>query len=89
MKKRFLKKAACLLAFTFLIASSTIMSGCNKNNQPPAAAWLVNNFAPTAETKGNVGDMWLNTATCDIYQLTVDGWVLCGNTKAEEERDKT
>ncbi len=87
MIKKFLKKTACLLTVTLLIANFTIVGGCKKEDQPPAATWQVNAFAPTAETKGNVGDMWLNTSTCDIYQLTENGWVLCGNTKAENGVD--
>ena len=66
---------------------TTDASGCSQASGAPAATWQVNAFAPTAETQGNIGDMWLDTTTCDIYQLTADGWTLCGNTKAEDGKD--
>ncbi len=87
MKNTFFKKALCLLTATLLIASSTVLSSCNKSSPSPAATWMVNAFAPSTDTKGNVGDMWLNTSTYDIYQLTNEGWILCGNTKTANGKD--
>ena len=37
------------------------------------ATWLTGTTAPNAE-QGNVGDLYLDTSTCDIYQKDEGGW---------------
>jgi len=89
MRKSFFTKFLCLVTAILLLASLTLLCGCGAQGGAPAAAWQVTNTAPTPSTPGRVGDMWLDTSTYDIYQMTEDGWVLCGNTKAEDGEDGT
>ncbi len=86
MKKTFTKKIFSLFIAMIIAIVSFGLIGCNSENSRPAT-WQVNSYAPTADTKGVVGDMWLDTTTYDVYQLTNDGWIICGNIKAEDGED--
>ena len=83
MKKALLRKCSSLFVAALLFGTVAFSSGCNEAQSTPAAAWKVYATAPTASSQGNVGDMWLDTSTYDIYQLTDNGWILCGNIKGE------
>ena len=85
MKKTIFKKIAYTFVSLLLLGNLTLAAACN--NKERAATWLVNTSAPTTSSKGNVGDMWLDTSTYDIYQLQDDGWILCGSIKAEDGVD--
>jgi len=86
MKKNVFKKMICLCVSILLLVSALFVVGCAKEGSANGT-WLVNDSAPTASSEGNVGDMWLDTSTYDIYQMTEDGWLLCGNIKAEDGED--
>lgn len=85
MKKRIFKKIAYAFTACLLCMNVAFASGCKENER--AAKWQVNAFAPTATTEGKIGDMWLDISNYNIYQLTADGWILCGNTKTEDGKN--
>ncbi len=85
MKIMIVKKIAYTFVSLLLLGNLALTAGCN--NRERAAIWQVNACAPTANSEGKIGDMWLDISTYDIYQLTADGWTLCGNTKAEDGAD--
>ena len=89
MGMKTIKKILCIVTATALICCCAMLGGCKADGGSPAATWRVNASAPTSDTKGNVGDMWLDTSTYDIYQLTKDGWTVCGNTKPHDGKDGT
>ena len=76
--RKLIKKLICCLTATFMSVSMVCASGCNTTDSAPGT-WQVNTTAPTPDSKGNVGDMWLDTSTYNIYRLTKTGWLLCGN----------
>ena len=86
MKKIF-KKLICLCFSVLMVTSMAFASGCAGSSKP--ATWLVNNSAPTASSKGNVGDMWLDTSTYNVYEMTKNGWLLCGNIKSQSGSNGT
>ncbi len=86
MKKIF-RKIICVLTSVLMLSSVAFASGCKTKGNDAPATWKVNTTAPTATTEGNVGDMWLDTSTYDIYQLTENGWMLCGNIKNQNGAD--
>lgn len=87
--KRIFKKIIYGFTSVLMVTSIVFASGCQQINTASPSKWQVNATAPTADSKGNVGDMWLDTSTYDIYQLTKDGWLLCGNIKSESGKDGT
>ncbi len=88
MKKIF-KKLIYGITSVFMAASMAFTVGCQQVNNSTHATWQVNTAAPTASSQGTIGDMWLDTSTYNIYQLTENGWLLCGNIKSENGKDGT
>lgn len=79
--KKILRKIICGFTSALLFASMVFASGC-KDNRP--ATWHVDPSAPTAASQGTLGDMWLDTSTYNVYEMTEDGWLLCGNIKSPD-----
>lgn len=52
-------------------------------NGADGATWLFGNGAP-ADDLGKTGDLYLDTASYDIYAKTDSGWTVIGNIKGEE-----
>ena len=84
MKKVIFKKFIYLLTVILIFCSVLVAGGCGNNS---AGTWIVSSSAPTAETIGNVGDMYLDTSSYDIYQKTDSGWMICGNIKPKDGKD--
>lgn len=55
-------------------------NGANGANGSNGATWLTGTAAPLA-TQGNVGDLYLDTATDGVYVKAVAGWALVTNLK--------
>ncbi len=64
-----------------LILFCSIFTGCGKSE---ANVWLADSIAPTSSTKGNDGDMYLNTSNYDLYQMKNSKWIKIGNIKGEK-----
>ena len=60
--------------------------GENGQDGEDGSAWLVGSGAPAA-TAGKEGDMYLDTATYDIYQKAASGWTKVGNIKGADGED--
>ena len=84
MKKFLLKIFVCSLSVILILCNVLLLSGCGN---APAGTWIVSSSAPTAETSGNVGDMYLDTSSYDVYQKTAEGWMICGNIRPRDGKD--
>ncbi|MCH5147621.1 MAG: collagen-like protein [Clostridiales bacterium] len=57
--------------------------GDNGENGKDGNGWLVGTTAPTAE-QGNDGDLYLDSATWNVYHKVSGAWVLLGNIKGAD-----
>lgn len=61
--------------------------GCTNSDNTNTNMWIVNAGAPTQNNNCSEGQMYLDTATYDIYQYTNGSWVKVGNIKGENGAD--
>lgn len=54
-----------------VLICSLILTGCSFGTK--GNVWLVGTTAPDEKSKGRIGDMYLNTETFDLYQLSKSG----------------
>ncbi len=61
------------------------INGTNGNNGTNGATWIVDNKAPDQDTSGNIGDLYLDTTTYNIYKkVSADQWDKIGNIKGTD-----
>lgn len=58
-------------------------AGVDGTNGKDGTTWLTGEGVPSADL-GNVGDLYLDTATYDIYRKNDSGWELTGNIKGDK-----
>ena len=82
-KSRFWAKVSGLIfSCAFVLASGIMLVGCGES--APSASWQISPSAPTQQTAGNNGDMFLDTSTYNIYVKTTSGWQLVGCIKGAD-----
>ena len=61
-------------------------TGCFKEETHTArgAKWYVEETAPTKNYVANIGDMYLDKETNNLYQMKEDGWLQVGNLSSKE-----
>lgn len=67
-----------------IILLSTIISLTSCKNPVNENTLLVNNGAPTSETEGIEGQLYLDKETFDIYEYTNSSWINVGNLKGKD-----
>lgn len=80
------------ICFAIMILSSGLLIGCSGkkdandmvNISKDGNVWYVEGFAPTQETFGNLGDMFLDSSTYNIYRKDDMGWEFVGNIKGSD-----
>ena len=73
-----MKKLGLLLgSCAFLL----VLTGCGSKSQ--GSMWYIEISDPSSSFSGNVGDMYLNSTTEDLFQLTESGWIKVGNIKGQ------
>lgn len=65
-----------------------ILSQIDEGPFVPKGTWIHAEGAPNANV-GNVGDLYLDKLTFDVYEKTEDGWVLIGNLQSGEEKQES
>lgn len=79
-KMKFWKKISTIALSCFaVIFLGTALSGCGE--KPSSTTWQISPSAPTAETAGETGAMYLDTSNFDLYVKTDSGWQLLGSIK--------
>jgi hypothetical protein len=68
------------LTYEEWLASIKGSNGNDGANGTDGATWLTGAGAPSADS-GNAGDLYLNTATCDVYKKGVEAWEKIANIK--------
>ena len=86
MKEKKNKKTLKSISFSVLagvlaLTGGGLLAGCDTTN---SASWITGTGAPTAETKANVGELYFDKETCNLYQKTNNGWELITNLKGEK-----
>lgn len=74
------------LVLSFLMATTSFFSACfgYEGNTNLNDSWKIGENAPSIDTKADVGTMYLDTTTYDIYQMNQENiWVKIGNIKGE------
>jgi hypothetical protein len=61
-------------------ATTTVANGKDGTNGTDGATWLTGSGAPSADS-GKSGDLYLDTATCDVYKKGTDAWSKIANIK--------
>ena len=81
-------KLLLLMCVTVIISCFTILSGCS-NTAQSKKVWVVGVNVPTNQTEGEIGALYLNTSTYDIYQKQEDStWEKIGNIKVQLSREE-
>ena len=80
-----------LLSILLVIICLFMTTGCFEEEQHIAqgSMWYVETEDPTDSYEANVGDMYLNATTNDLWQLSNDGWNMVGNIQGESQEQLT
>ena len=80
-----------LLSILLVIICLFMTTGCFEEEQHIAqgSMWYVETEDPTDSYEANVGDMYLNATTNDLWQLNNDGWNMVGNIQGEPQEQLT
>lgn len=65
-----------------MVCILVMLTGCGKKENT-GSIWLVESGAPTSSTEGKNGDMYLDNASYDLYQMIDQEWVKIGNISGE------
>ena len=81
-----IKTKRMVLGFVILFICVFMTTGCFKEETHTArgAKWYVEETAPTNKYVANVGDMYLDKETNNLYQMKEDGWLQVGNLSSKE-----
>lgn len=76
-----------LLSILLMIICLFMTTGCLNENKHEAQGlmWYVETEDPTDSYVANVGDMYLNATTNDLWQLSDNGWKMVGNIQGETQ----
>lgn len=75
------KSKKILISCITLILCTLSTVGCTNKSQ--GTMWYVENTDPNSSYSANVGDMYLNSTTDDLFQLTESGWNKIGNIQGQ------
>lgn len=80
------KMKKMVLGVVMLFICLFITTGCFQEETHTArgAKWYVEEKAPTENYVANVGDMYLDKETNNLYQMKEDGWLQVGNLSSKE-----
>ena len=84
--KNLSKGVAYSLIGATLIGGGVALTGCESDTEKssqPGTYWIVESGAPTEQTAGSLGDLYLDKITFDLYQKTNAGWNKIGTLKGE------